>query len=163
MQISELPKYELQPEEILRIEKIINKYKGKKGALIPTLYDVQNEVGFLPIEVQKKVAKDLNIPEKEVYGVATFYSFFSLTPRGKNNIRVCLGTACFVKGGKKIADKISKELGIEPGQTTPDRMYSLQINRCLGACAIAPIIVINDKIYQKVKLDEVIDIIYTYK
>jgi len=163
MQISELPKYELQPEEILRIEKIINKYKGKKGALIPTLYDVQNEVGFLPIEVQKKVAKDLNIPEKEVYGVATFYSFFSLTPRGKNNIRVCLGTACFVKGGKKIADKISKELGIEPGQTTPDRMYSLQINRCLGACAIAPIIVINDKIYQKVKLDEVIDIIYAYK
>ena len=163
MKISELPKYELQPDEILRIEEIISKYKGKKGALIPTLYDVQDEVGFLPIEVQKKVAKDLNIPEKEVYGVATFYSFFSLTPRGKNNIRVCLGTACFVKGGKKIADKISKELGIEPGQTTPDRMYSLQINRCLGACAIAPIIVINDKIYQKVKLDEVIDIIYAYK
>ena len=163
MKISELPKYELQPEEILRIEEIINKYKGKKGALIPTLHDVQDEVGFLPIEVQKKVAKDLNIPEKEVYGVATFYSFFSLIPRGRNNIRVCLGTACFVKGGKKIADKISKELGIKPGQTTADRQYSLQVNRCLGACGIAPIIVINEKIYQKVKPEEVMDIIYSHK
>lgn len=163
MKISELPKYELQPEEILRIEEIINKYKGKKGALIPTLHDVQNEVGFLPIEVQKKVAKDLNIPEKEVYGVATFYSFFSLIPRGRNNIRVCLGTACFVKGGKKIADKISKELGIKPGQTTADRQYSLQVNRCLGACGIAPIIVINEKIYQKIKSEEVMDIIYSHK
>jgi len=163
MKISELPKYELQPEEILRIEEIINKYKGKKGALIPTLHDVQNEVGFLPIEVQKKVAKDLNIPEKEVYGVATFYSFFSLIPRGRYNIRVCLGTACFVKGGKKIADKISRELGIKPGQTTADRQYSLQVNRCLGACGIAPIIVINEKIYQKVKPEEVMDIIYSHK
>ncbi|MBU4450009.1 MAG: NADH-quinone oxidoreductase subunit NuoE [Actinobacteria bacterium] len=163
MKISELPKYELQSEEILRIEEIINKYKGKKGALIPTLHDVQNEVGFLPIEVQKKVAKDLNIPEKEVYGVVTFYSFFSLIPRGRNNIRVCLGTACFVKGGKKIADKISKELGIKPGQTTADRQYSIQVNRCLGACGIAPIIVINEKIYQKVKPEEVMDIIYSHK
>ncbi|MCG2790068.1 MAG: NADH-quinone oxidoreductase subunit NuoE [Actinomycetia bacterium] len=161
--MSELPKYELQSEEILRIEEIINKYKGKKGALIPTLHDVQNEVGFLPIEVQKKVAKDLNIPEKEVYGVVTFYSFFSLIPRGRNNIRVCLGTACFVKGGKKIADKISKELGIKPGQTTADRQYSIQVNRCLGACGIAPIIVINEKIYQKVKPEEVMDIIYSHK
>jgi len=163
MKISELPKYELQPEEILRIEEIINKHKGKKGALIPTLHDVQNEVGFLPIEVQKKVAKDLNIPEKEVYGVATFYTFFSLIPRGRYNIRVCLGTACFVKGGKKIADKISKELGIKPGQTTADRQYSLQVNRCLGACGIAPIMVINEKIYQKIKPEEVMDIIYSHK
>lgn len=163
MKISDLPEFELGPEEILKIDETINRYKNKKGALIPILHDIQNELGFLPVEAQKKVAKELNIPEKEVYGVVTFYSFFSLTPRGKNNIKVCLGTACFVKGGKKIADKISKELGIEPGQTTPDRMYSLQINRCLGACAIAPIIVINDKIYQKVKLDEVINIIFAHK
>jgi len=163
MKMSDLPEFELGPEEILKIDETINRYKNKKGALIPILHDIQNELGFLPVEAQKKVAKELNIPEKEVYGVVTFYSFFSLTPRGKNNIRVCLGTACFVKGGKKIADKISKELEIEPGQTTPDRMYSLQINRCLGACAIAPIIVINDKIYQKVKLDEVINIIFAHK
>lgn len=163
MKMSDLPEFELGPEEILKIDETINRYKNKKGALIPILHDIQNELGFLPVEAQKKVAKELNIPEKEVYGVVTFYSFFSLTPRGKNNIKVCLGTACFVKGGKKIADKISKELEIEPGQTTPDRMYSLQINRCLGACAIAPIIVINDKIYQKVKLDEVINIIFAHK
>ena len=111
----------------------------------------------------EKCSKDLNIPEKEVYGVATFYSFFSLIPRGRNNIRVCLGTACFVKGGKKIADKISKELGIKPGQTTADRQYSLQVNRCLGACGIAPIMVINEKIYQRVKPEEVMDIIYSHK
>ena len=118
-------------------------------------------VGFLPIEVQRKVAKILRIPEKDVFGVATFYSYFSMVPRGKNNIKVCLGTACFVKGGKKISDRIEKELGIQPGQTTPDRKYSLQINRCIGACGLAPIIVINDKVHQKVKPEEVMEIIYS--
>jgi len=117
----------------------------------------------LPVAIQKKVAKELNIPDKDVYGVATFYSFFSMIPRGRNNIRVCLGTACFVKGGKKIAEKIEKELGIKPGQTTADRKYSLQINRCLGACGLAPIVVINDKVYQKIKSEEVIDLIHSHE
>jgi NADH-quinone oxidoreductase E subunit len=163
MKIKDLPKYELHPDEILKIDEIINKYKGKKGTLIPILNEIQNEIGFLPIEIQEKVAKGLNIPEKEVYGVATFYSFFSLTPRGKNNIRVCLGTACFVKGSKKIAEKIIKELGIEPGETTADRKYSLQVNRCLGACGIAPVMVVNDKIFRKVNPGEVINIINSNK
>jgi len=161
MKISELPKFELSSEENLKIDEIINSNKNKKGALIPVLHDIQNELGFLPIEAQKKVAKELNIPEKEVYGVATFYSFFSLTPRGKNNIRVCLGTACFVKGGKKIAEKIEREFGIKPDETTADRKYSLQINRCLGACGIGPVVVINDKIYKKVSPEEVLDLIYS--
>ncbi|MHB8280270.1 MAG: NADH-quinone oxidoreductase subunit NuoE family protein, partial [Candidatus Humimicrobiaceae bacterium] len=116
---------------------------------------------FLPVEAQKKVAKELNIPEKEVYGVVTFYSFFSLTPRGKNNIKVCLGTACFVKGGRKIAEKIEREFGIKPEETTADRKYSLQINRCLGVCGIGPVVVINDKIYKKVSPEEVLELIYT--
>jgi NADH-quinone oxidoreductase subunit E/NADP-reducing hydrogenase subunit HndA len=161
MQIADLPKYELQLEELKRIDDIIKKYKGKKGALIPILQKIQEHISFIPIEVQRKVAKILDIPEKDVYGVVTFYSFFSMVPRGKYNIRVCLGTACFVKGSKRILDKLVKEFGIEPGQTTADRNYSLQINRCLGACGLAPVIVVNDKFYQKVNPEKVIDIVYS--
>jgi len=161
MQIADLPKYKLQLEELKRIDDIIKKYKGKKGALIPILQKIQEHISFIPIEVQRKVAKILDIPEKDVYGVVTFYSFFSMVPRGKYNIRVCLGTACFVKGGKRILDKLVKEFGIEPGQTTADRNYSLQINRCLGACGLASIIVVNDKFYQKVNPEKVIDIVYS--
>ncbi|TET48172.1 MAG: NAD(P)H-dependent oxidoreductase subunit E, partial [Actinomycetota bacterium] len=95
----------------------------------------------------------------DVYGVVTFYSFFTMIPRGKYNIRVCMGTACFVKGGKQIAENISKGLQIEPGQTTPDRNFSLEVNRCVGACGIAPVIIINDKVYKKVDPDTVMDIV----
>ena len=163
MRVIDLPKYDLKKEEIQKVDKAINKSKNKRGALIPVLQEIQRKIGFLPIEAQKKVASGLNIPEKDVYGVVTFYSFFTMIPRGKINIRVCLGTACYVKGGKRIIDRIGKELRINPGETTPDRMYSLQANRCLGACGIAPIIVINDKVCQKVDPAKVMDIIYSYK
>jgi len=153
----------LSLEEIAKVEEIINRYAGKNGSLIPVLNEIQTKIGFIPVEVQRKVARQLNIPEKEVYGVATFYSYFSMTPRGKTNIRVCLGTACFVKGGKKIAEKVEKELGIGPGETTDDRKYSLQVNRCLGACGIAPVMVVNEKIYQKVKPEEAIEIVRSYE
>jgi NADH-quinone oxidoreductase E subunit len=163
MKITENNKYPLNEEEIIKIEEITNRYRNRNGALIQVLNEIQKEIGFLPISAQKKVAEGLNIPEKEVYGVTTFYSFFSLTPQGKTNIRVCLGTACFVKGGKKIAERIEKELGIKPGETTEDRRYSLNVNRCLGACGIAPVIMINDRIHQKVKPDKVMDLIRTYE
>jgi len=163
MRITDLPKYKLKPQELKRIDDIIKKYKGKKGALIPILQKIQEHISFIPIEVQRKVAKILDIPEKDVYGVVTFYSFFSMVPRGKYNIRVCLGTACFVKGSKRILDKLVKEFGIEPGQTTADRKYSLQINRCLGTCGLAPVIVVNDRFYQKVNPEKVIDIVYSCK
>jgi len=153
----------LLPPEEDKVNHIIESHQGDRGMVIPVLQKIQKAVGFIPIDVQKKVARELDVPEKEVYGVATFYSFFSLIPRGKNNIRVCMGTACFVKGGKIIADRIQKELKIKPGQTTPDRNYSLQVNRCLGACGLAPIIVINDHLYQKVSPDKVMDIIYSHK
>jgi len=161
MRITDLPKYKLKPQEVKRIDDIIKKYKGKKGALIPVLQKIQEYISFIPVEAQRKVAETLDIPEKDVYGVSTFYSFFSMIPRGRNNIRVCMGTACFVKGGKRILDKLVKEFGIEPGQTTADRNYSLQINRCLGACGLASIIVVNDKFYQKVNPEKVIDIVYS--
>jgi NADH-quinone oxidoreductase E subunit len=161
MRITDLPKYKLKPQEVKRIDEIIKKYKGKKGALIPVLQKIQKDIGFIPVEVQRKVAEMLDVPEKDVYGVSTFYSFFSMIPRGRNNIRVCLGTACFVKGSKRIVDKLVKEFVIEPGQTTADRKYSLQINRCLGTCGLAPVIVVNDRFYQKVNPEKVIDIVYS--
>ncbi len=163
MRISDLPKYKLKPAEAQKVGKIIDKYKGKAGAIVPALQDIQKTIGFLPIDVQKKVAEGLGVPDKEVYGVATFYSFFSLIPRGENNIRICMGTACFVKGAKKILENIQKELGIEPGQTTDDRKYSLQVTRCIGACGIAPVITINDTVYKKVDPLKVMDIVQSWE
>ena len=162
MGVLDLPEYELTEEENIKVNKIISKYKEENGVLIPILQNVQETLGFLPLTVQRKVAADLSIPEKDVYGVVTFYSFFTMIPKGKYNIRVCMGTACFVKGAKRIVENISNELGITPGQTTPDRNFSLEINRCVGACGIAPVIVIDDRIYQKVDPDKVIDIINNY-
>ncbi len=159
MGVLDLPEYGLNKEENIKANKIISKYRGIKNALIPVLQEMQDAAGFLPLDVQRKVAEGLGVPEKDVYGVVTFYSFFTMIPRGKYNIRVCMGTACFVKGGKQIAENISKGLQIEPGQTTPDRNFSLEVNRCVGACGIAPVIIINDKVYKKVDPDTVMDIV----
>jgi NADH:ubiquinone oxidoreductase subunit E len=159
MGVLDLPKYELTQKESSAVEKIISKFEKNRSSLIPVLQEIQDSIGFLPLDVQRRVARGINIPEKDVYGVVTFYSFFTMIPRGKYNIRVCLGTACFVKGGKQITENISNGLQIEPGQTTPDRVYSLQVNRCVGACGIAPVIIINDKVYKKVDPDKVMDIV----
>lgn len=159
MGVIDLPRYDLTAEEEKTVESIISGYDKNRSSLIPVLQEIQESVGFLPLDVQRKVAKGIDVPEKDVYGVVTFYSFFTMIPRGKYNIRVCMGTACFVKGGKQITDNISKGLQIEPGQTTPDRVYSLQVNRCVGACGIAPVIIINDKVYKKVDPDTVMDIV----
>jgi NADH:ubiquinone oxidoreductase subunit E len=159
MGVIDLPKYDLTAEEEKTVQEIISGYDTDRSSLIPVLQDIQDAIGFLPLNVQRRVAKGIRVPEKDVYGVVTFYSFFTMIPRGKYNIRVCMGTACFVKGGKQITDNISKGLQIEPGQTTPDRVYSLQVNRCVGACGIAPVIIINDKVYKKVDPDTVMDIV----
>ncbi len=129
MGVLDLPKYLLTAEESKAIEGIISGFKKDRSSIIPVLQEIQDSVGFLPLDVQRKVAKGIGIPEKDVYGVVTFYSFFTMVPRGKHNIRVCMGTACFVKGSKQITENICKGLQIEPGQTTPDRRYSLQVNR----------------------------------
>ena len=159
MGVLDLPKYKLSKKENTSVGKIISKFRGRKNALIPVLQEMQDAVGFLPLDVQRRVADGLGISEKDVYGVVTFYSFFTMIPRGKYNIRVCMGTACFVKGGKQITENIIKGLQIKPGQTTPDRNFSLQVNRCVGACGIAPVIIINDKVYKKVDPDSAMDII----
>ncbi|NMD05455.1 MAG: NAD(P)H-dependent oxidoreductase subunit E, partial [Deltaproteobacteria bacterium] len=130
---SELLK-EFTPEQISQLNKIIEKHKGKPGGLIPVLEEAQVVLEYLPVSVQKKIAKELNLPLSRVYGVVTFYSFFTMTPRGKHTVRVCLGTACYVRGGKAIAETLQKEFGIAEGETTADRMFTLESVRCLGAC-----------------------------
>jgi len=135
---------EFSPEELAQVDKIITSFKGKPGALIPVLEEVQSVLGYLPTAALMVVAKGLTIPIANVYGVVTFYSFFSMVPKGRHNVRVCLGTACYVKGVQKILNKLSDTLGIKSGGCTEDRRFSLETVRCLGVCGIAPVIVVDE-------------------
>jgi len=145
---------ETEEQKLKRISEIIDEYKDKEGSLIQILHLVQGVYGYLPLKIQEYIAQRLNKSLSEVYGVATFYSFFSTKPRGKYTIRVCMGTACYVRGGKKIVDKLRDVLSIEPGGTTPDGKFTLEVMRCIGACGLAPAITINDKVYKQVNPDK---------
>jgi NADP-reducing hydrogenase subunit HndA len=145
------------------LEKVIKKNKNIKGALIPVLHEAQEIYGYLPLHVQKKVAEGLHVPISEVYGVVTFYTQFSLYPKGKYHINVCLGTACYVKGANDILDKIKKELKLEVGKCTDDNNFSLDACRCIGACGLAPVIVINEDVYGRLTADEIPGILAKYK
>ncbi len=150
---------EFSPEQVAKLDAIIDKFRGKPGSLIPVLEEAQVALEFIPMAVQKRIAAGLNIPLAQVYGVVTFYSFFTMTPRGKHTVRVCLGTACYVRGGKTIAESLEKEFGIKEGETTPDRMFTYESVRCLGACGLAPVIVIDENVHGKqkpAKLKEVV-------
>ena len=144
-------------EDILlqRIRQVAAMNKGKEGNLIQVLHMVQGVYGYLPLEVQEIVSIELGIPLAEVSGVASFYSFFSTQPRGRHTIRVCLGTACYVRGGVTIVDTLEKNLGVGIGQTTTDGMFSFEVARCIGACGLAPAISIDAVVYPHVKPDEV--------
>ncbi|MEJ2726205.1 MAG: NAD(P)H-dependent oxidoreductase subunit E [Deltaproteobacteria bacterium] len=128
---------EFTAEQWAAVDGVITKYRGKPGSLIPVLEEIQESIGYLPKTIQDRVARGLRIPSGEVYGVVTFYSFFTMVPRGKHSIRCCLGTACYVRGGKKNLEKVEQILGVRPGETTRDRKFSLETVRCLGACAQA--------------------------
>jgi len=146
-----------------KLLEVIESNKDKKGALIPILQQAQEIYGYLPIEVQKIIAEKMNIPLEKIYGVVTFYSFFSLYPKGKYQISVCLGTACYVKGSGKVLDKIQDVLGIEPGQCTKDRKFSLDTCRCIGACGLAPVMLVNDDVYGHMNPTMVEEILAKYK
>ena len=133
------------------------------GKLIAILHRAQEIVGYLPDEVQAHIARRLCMPPAQVYGVVTFYSFFSTVPRGKYVVDVCMGTACFVLGADKILDEFKNQLGIDPGQTTEDKLFSLNALRCVGACGLAPLVLVNNKLYGKVTTDDVKNIIKEYK
>lgn len=154
---------EFSPEQLKEVDDIITRHKGKPGALIPVLEQVQEVLGFLPKAIQVKVAKGLNIPIANLYGVVTFYSFFSMVPKGRHNARVCFGTACYVKGAQRIFNKLTDVLGIERGGCTEDRRFSLETVRCLGVCGLAPVIVVDEDTHGQVKVPEVEGILGQYE
>ncbi len=150
-------------EKLEEFKIFIEDNKEKQGALMPVLQEAQNQFGYLPKEVLKIISKDLKIPISEVYGVATFYSQFSLIPKGEFKIGVCLGTACYVRGGQEILNEVIKELGIGVDETTPDMKFSLSATRCLGACGLAPVLVVNDHVYGRLKPEDIKGIIEQYR
>lgn len=155
-------KKETEQEKYARIAEVIEEYKDKEGNLIQILHMAQGIYGYLPLELQQFIAQKLNRPLSEVYGVTTFYSFFSTQPRGENTIRVCLGTACYVRGGKKIVDRLKEVLDVGIGDTTSDGKFTLEVARCIGACGLAPAMTINDKVYKQVNPEKLHAILEKY-
>jgi NADH-quinone oxidoreductase subunit E/NADP-reducing hydrogenase subunit HndA len=154
---------EFSAEELAAVDTIIERYALKPGSLIPVLEEIQETIGYLPKEIQRKVALGLNIPFSEVYSVVTFYSFFTMVPKGRHQIKCCLGTACYVRGGKSVLDKLSQNLKIHPGETTEDRRFSLETVRCLGACGLAPTIVVGDENFPQVKPSKLNDLLKDFQ
>ena len=149
-------------EQEKKLKEVIEQYREVPGALMPVLQQAQEIYGYVPIEVQTMIAKGLNIPLEEVYGVSTFYAQFALNPKGKYSISVCLGTACYVKGSQSIHDKISEILNIKDGECTADGKFSLESCRCVGACGLAPVMMINDDVYGRLTPDMVKGILEKY-
>jgi NADH-quinone oxidoreductase subunit E/NADP-reducing hydrogenase subunit HndA len=142
---------------------VCKSFGNKAGEVINVLHKVQGEFGYLPAEVQELVAKELNIPVSRVYGIVSFYSFFTMTPKGEHPISVCLGTACYVRGAEKVLDELKRQLGINVGEVTPDGKFSLTCLRCVGACGLAPVIEVGEKVYGRMTPDRVKDVLAEYK
>ena len=154
--------FEGTEEQMQSLLACINENRGVPGALMPVLHEAQNIYGYLPAEVQTVIAEELNIPLAEVYGVATFYSQFSLSPKGKHKISVCLGTAGYVKGSDKILEAIEHELRVKCGECTPDKKFSIESCRCVGACGLAPVMIIDGEVYGRLKPADVKGILDKY-
>lgn len=152
----------LTEENFKKLDDIIEKNKNRKGALIPVLHEAQELFGYLPYEVQKRIALGLNIPMAEVYGVATFYTRFTLKPTGDHKISICMGTACYVKGADKLLDRLKEKLKIDVGETTADGKFSIEATRCLGACGLAPVLVIDNTVYGKLVPEDIDGILAKY-
>jgi len=149
-------------EQEEQLMKAIAEHKGQDGALIPVLHEAQNIYGYLPIEVQKIISDELGVSMAEIYGVVTFYTQFTTNPKGKYNIAVCLGTACYVKGSGTLLDKIKEKLGIDVGECTPDGKYSIEATRCIGACGLAPVLTVNEDVYGRLTPDDIDGILAKY-
>lgn len=144
---------------VAQVEEICNKYDNKPGELINILHEAQSLQGYLPEEMQRIIAAMLDIPVSKVYGVVTFYTFFTMTPKGKYPISVCMGTACYVRGGEKLLEELKRRLGIDVGETTPDGKYSLDCLRCVGACGLAPVVMIGEKVYGRLQAADIKNIL----
>ena len=155
--------FEGTKEQEMQLRQIIAEMKDEKGALMPIMQKSQDIYGYLPYEVQKIISDDMGVPMEKIYGVATFYSMFNLEPKGKYQISVCLGTACYVKGSGLILEKLKEKLGIDNGQCTPDGKFSLDACRCVGACGLAPVMMINGEVYGKVNVNDIDMILAKYE
>ena len=156
-------KFVSTPEQDAQLQAVFEKYEDYPGRLMPVMQEAQAIYGYLPYEVQKRIAEALKVSISEVYGVATFYSQFHLNPKGKYQISVCLGTACYVKGADKVLAKIEEVLGIKSGECTPDGLFSIDSCRCIGACGLAPVIMINDDVYGRLVESDIEGIIEKYR
>lgn len=154
---------DITPQMHEKINEIIAGHRNAPGAVIPVLRMCQDEVGYLPPELIDYIGEGLNIPKSDVFGVATFYSLFALTPQGRHKIRACLGTACYVKGIKEVMHRIGSRFGIHHGETTEDRRFTLEAVRCVGACGLAPVLVVDQDTYGDIKPDNVIDVLEKYE
>ena len=150
-------------EQKAALDALIAAHKGEAGALMPVLQQAQDIYGYLPIEVQEMIADGLDVPLAEVYGIVTFYTQFSLNPKGEYQIGVCLGTACYVKGSGDILEKVKELLGVDVGECTPDGKFSIDATRCIGACGLAPVMTINDDVYGRLVVDDIEDILKKYQ
>jgi len=156
-------KVELKNEQVDKIHAICDSFGNLEGELINILHKTQQTFGYLPAEVQEVIAEKLEIPAAKVYGVVTFYSFFTMIPRGEHPVSICTGTACYVRGAEKVLDEFKKQLDIQVGDTTPDGKFSLSCLRCVGACGLAPVVLIGDKTFGRVAPDDVEDILAQYR
>jgi NADH:ubiquinone oxidoreductase subunit E len=163
VQIVELPKAEPEPEFKEQVVAIVAKHKARRGPLMPILQEINRALNYFPEGVLRYVAQETGYPLAHIYRIVTFYSSFSVTPRGKHMINVCMGTACYVRGSETLMDKFSDVLEIAPGETTPDRAFTLNSVRCIGCCGLAPAVSIGDRVYGKLKASQVPDVIKTYK
>ncbi len=156
-------KVELKKEQIAKLKEICKSFNNEGGELINVLHKSQETLGYLPAEVQEIVAAELNIPVAKVYGVVTFYSFFTMIPKGQNPISICTGTACYVRGAEKVLDEFKRILAVKVGETTADGKFSLSCLRCVGACGLAPVVMVGEKVYGRVSPDGVKDILKEYE
>ncbi|MEI6888735.1 MAG: NADH-quinone oxidoreductase subunit NuoE [Bacteroidales bacterium] len=157
-----MAKIKLSERKIQELRDVCKAFNNEKGELINVLHKAQSLFGYLPAELQEVIAKELNVSVAHVYGVVTFYSFFTMQPKGRHPVSICLGTACYVRGAEKVLEEFKRQLNIQVGQTTPDGKFSLSCLRCVGACGLAPVVQVGEKIYGRVAPDGVADIIAEY-
>ncbi len=158
-----MAKVKLDDNKIQKIKEICASFGNKPGEAINILHEVQNTFGYLPAEVQELIAEQIHVSVAQIYGIVTFYSFFTMIPKGEYPISVCLGTACYVRGSEKVLDEFKRQLGIGIGETTPDGKFSLNCLRCVGACGLAPVALVGEKVYGRLTVDKVKDIIAEYQ
>ncbi|MBN2034732.1 MAG: NAD(P)H-dependent oxidoreductase subunit E [Deltaproteobacteria bacterium] len=154
---------DLTAEIVAKVDEIIGVHKSKPGSLIPVLEEVQGITGYLPVELQDYISRGLNVPASTVYGVVTFYSFFSMVPKGRHTIKVCMGTACYVRGVSEVLNRIQSAFKLEVGKVSEGKRFSLELVRCLGACGLAPVMVVGGDTHGAVTPDRVVDILDRYK